>query len=110
MAAGCVTVPTYTTNTERDHTHIFENSGAAAVIVSNAKLARTVLHAVIRSSHARIVIGMEDLRAAQSGAYTAYSWHALIATHPTDRETAAAHTDSAREDRACLTYNTHGQT
>src|SRR3546814_4238734 len=73
MAAGCVTVPTYTTNTERDHTHIFENSGAAAVIVSNAKLARTVLPAVIRSSHARIVIGMEDLRAAQSGAYTAYS-------------------------------------
>jgi len=25
MAAGCVTVPTYTTNTERDHTHIIEN-------------------------------------------------------------------------------------
>src|SRR3546814_11071110 len=65
---------------------IIENSGAAAVIVSNAKLARTVLPAVIRSSHARIVIGMEDLRAAQSGAYTAYSWHDLIATHPTDPE------------------------
>ena len=25
MAAGCVTVPTYTTNTERDHQHIIEN-------------------------------------------------------------------------------------
>ena len=34
MAAGCVTVPTYTTNTERDHAHIIENSGAKAVIVS----------------------------------------------------------------------------
>src|SRR3546814_1478325 len=83
---------------------IIENSGAAAVIVSNAKLARTVLPAVIRSSHARIVIGMEDLRAAQSGAYTAYSWHDLIATHPTDPETAAAQTDFAREDLACLIY------
>jgi long-chain acyl-CoA synthetase len=34
MAAGCVTVPTYTTNTIRDHTHILTNSGARAVIVS----------------------------------------------------------------------------
>ena len=28
MAAGCVTVPTYTTNTTRDHAHILGNSGA----------------------------------------------------------------------------------
>ena len=34
MAAGCVTVPTYTTNTTRDHAHILGNSGARAVIVS----------------------------------------------------------------------------
>ncbi|WP_300536625.1 AMP-binding protein, partial [Sphingosinicella sp.] len=27
MAAGAITVPTYTTNTERDHLHILENSG-----------------------------------------------------------------------------------
>ena len=40
MAAGCVTVPAYTTNTTRDHTHILGNSGAKAVIVSNQKLAK----------------------------------------------------------------------
>jgi long-chain acyl-CoA synthetase len=40
MAAGLVTVPTYITNTERDHLHILENSGARAIVVSNAKLAR----------------------------------------------------------------------
>ena len=34
MAAGCITVPTYTTNTERDHQHILDNSGAKAVIVT----------------------------------------------------------------------------
>ena len=33
MAAGCITVPAYTTNTERDHQHILDNSGAKAVIV-----------------------------------------------------------------------------
>ena len=40
MAAGCVTVPTYTTNTTRDHQHILANSGASAVIVSTQKLAK----------------------------------------------------------------------
>ena len=43
MAAGCVTVPTYTTNTERDHQHILDDSGARAVIVSTQKLARTLV-------------------------------------------------------------------
>ena len=43
MAAGCITVPTYTTNTERDHHHIIENSGACAIIVSTEKLAKTLL-------------------------------------------------------------------
>jgi long-subunit acyl-CoA synthetase (AMP-forming) len=37
MAAGCVTVPTYTTNTERDHQHILDDSGAQAVIVSDGQ-------------------------------------------------------------------------
>ena len=45
MAAGCVTVPTYTTNTERDHQHILDDSGARAVIVSTQKLAKTLLPA-----------------------------------------------------------------
>src|SRR3954471_1335838 len=62
MAAGCVTVPTYTTNTERDHTHIIENSGAKAVIVSTSKLAKTLLPAAIRATDAKIVIGIEDIR------------------------------------------------
>src|SRR6478736_7580166 len=47
MAAGCVTVPTYTTNTTRDHSHILENSGARAVIVSTQKLTRNLAPAVL---------------------------------------------------------------
>src|SRR5437868_12978788 len=35
MAAGCVTVPTYTTNTVRDHAHVLGNSGARTLLVSN---------------------------------------------------------------------------
>ena len=57
MAAGCVTVPTYTTNTERDHTHILNDSGARAVIVSTAKLAKPLLPAAIRSNSCEHEIG-----------------------------------------------------
>ncbi len=104
MAAGCITVPTYTTNTERDHAHILENSGARAVIVSNAKLAKTLLPAVLRSSQARIVIGMEDLRIGQSGAVAFHQWDALIADHPTPPATAEAAATFKREDPACIIY------
>ncbi len=56
MAAGCVMVPTYTTNTERDHAHVLGNSGARAVIVSNQKLARNLIPAVITSTECHHVI------------------------------------------------------
>ncbi|MEN2785273.1 long-chain fatty acid--CoA ligase [Sphingomonas qilianensis] len=102
MAAGCVTVPTYVTNTERDHAHIIENSGARAVIVSNAKLARTLLPAAIRSSEAKIVIGIDDLRLTQG--LEGHSWHALIADHPTKAETAATKATFGRDDLACIIY------
>src|SRR3982750_1550971 len=65
MAAGCVTVPTYTTNTTRDHAHILGNSGARAVIVSQQKLAKNLVPAVLTSDDCRHIIGMEDIRAGQ---------------------------------------------
>ena len=65
MAAGCVTVPSYTTNTERDHQHVLDDSGARAVIVSTRKLAKVLLPAVIRSSSCERVIGIEPLPGGQ---------------------------------------------
>jgi long-chain acyl-CoA synthetase len=65
MAAGCVTVPTYTTNTTRDHAHVLGNSGARAVIVSNQKLAKNLVPAVLTSTECRHIIGIEEIRAGQ---------------------------------------------
>ena len=62
MAAGAISVPTYTTNTPRDHLHILENSGARAAIVSTAKLAQTLVPAVLQSSLCRDVIALEPIR------------------------------------------------
>ncbi|OAN65388.1 AMP-dependent synthetase/ligase [Sphingomonas sp. TDK1] len=104
MAAGCVTVPTYTTNTERDHQHILENSGACAVIVSNTKLAKTLLPAMLRSSAGRIVIGIDDVRLAQQGSLEFHDFHELIAAHPADPAATAAAVAFKREDLACIIY------
>ncbi|MFV0623890.1 AMP-dependent synthetase/ligase [Sphingomonas sp. ac-8] len=104
MAAGCVTVPTYVTNTQRDHQHIMENSGACAVIVSTAKLARTLIPAALHASIPEKIIGIEDVRLAQPGSVEFHSWHQLIADHPTSADSAAGQADFAREDLACIIY------
>ncbi|MBO9714878.1 long-chain fatty acid--CoA ligase [Sphingomonas sp.] len=104
MAAGCVTVPTYTTNTERDHLHILENSGASAVIVSTTKLARTLVPALLRVGCCRILIGIDEVRAGQPGQTDFHDWHKLIADHPAEPQVVAARADYRREDLACLIY------
>ena len=106
MAAGCVTVPAYVTNTERDHAHVLENSGARAVIVSDAKLAKALLPAVLRTDMARVVIGIEDLKMHQSGALEYHQWTGLaqgdakVAREAVNARMAAI----GRDDLACLIY------
>ncbi|HYE29745.1 MAG TPA: long-chain fatty acid--CoA ligase [Allosphingosinicella sp.] len=105
MAAGCVTVPAYTTNTERDHQHILDDSGARAVIVSTSKLARPLLPAAIRSNNCEHVIGIEPLPGRQVGNVEAHDWRALIAAHAPDVAGCAATAASVtRDDLACVIY------
>ncbi|WP_288412631.1 AMP-dependent synthetase/ligase [uncultured Sphingomonas sp.] len=105
MAAGCVTVPTYVTNTVRDHGHIIENSGACAIIVSTEKLARTVLPAALRTTQSsEKIITIEPMKTAQQGSLEFHDWHALIAKHLADPATVAAEADFGREDLACIIY------
>ena len=105
MAAGCITVPTYTTNTPADHQHILDNSGAKAVIVSDSKLAKNLIPSVISGSDADIVIGISDLRIGQSGDFDLHSWSDL--TKGTDKDVEDVAKQAAkitRDDVACLIY------
>jgi len=106
MAAGCVTVPTYTTNTERDHQHIMDDSGARAVIVSTQKLARTLMPAAIRSSACEHVLMIDGPLAGlgQTSNVRMHDWPALIAAEHTDPEACAASATFARGDLACIIY------
>src|SRR3954464_2198795 len=104
MAAGCVTVPTYTTNTERDHQHILDDSGARAVIVSTQKLAKALLPAAQRTSGCEHVISIEPLPGGQTSNIQYHDWAALIAAETPDVAACAAGADFQRGDLACLIY------
>ncbi|MGZ8997725.1 MAG: AMP-dependent synthetase/ligase, partial [Allosphingosinicella sp.] len=104
MAAGCTTVPTYTTNTERDHQHIIDDSGARAVIVSTPKLAKVLLPAAIKSSVCEHVIGIDKLPSGQEGNVQYHDWGALALEGTADVEACARGANFKREDLACIIY------
>jgi len=106
MAAGCITVPTYTTNTERDHAHILENSGARAAIVSKAKLAGPLVSAISQTDLCKHLVTMEEIRYAQTGNFAFHQWDSLL-----DGDAAAARNavherlaSVGRNDLACIIY------
>jgi long-chain acyl-CoA synthetase len=105
MAAGCVTVPTYTTNTSRDHAHILGNSGAKAVIVSTDKLARNLIPAVLTSNDCHHVIGIESIRVGQSPEWIkCHSWTKLAEGEGDAAAVEKFAADAKRADLACIIY------
>ena len=98
MAAGGISVPAYTTNTEDDHHHILTDSGSVAVIVSTADLARSLLAAVARTDTCHHVISMEPLESGQHSGFSLHNWDDLLRHEP-----ATPH-QGARTDTACLIY------
>src|SRR3954452_7293500 len=105
MAAGCITVPTYTTNTVRDHTHILENSGARAVIVSNQKLAKNLVPAALTSNDCHHIIGIEEIRAGQTPDWvTVHRWPDLTAGDADIDAVRRRIAGVGRDAIACLIY------
>ena len=105
MAAGCITVPTYTTNTTRDHSHILENSGARAVIVSNQKLATSLAPAVLMSSECHHFIAIDEMRRTQVPEdIHIHCWPDLIAGDADIEELKRQLQNVTRDTVACLIY------
>jgi long-chain acyl-CoA synthetase len=106
MAAGCVTTPAYITNTERDHVHVLGDSSARAAIVSNQKLAATLIPAVLRSTHVEHLIGIEPLRTGQLGGRTCHQWDDLLTGDPIGARAAVDQRMAgfSRERLACIIY------
>lgn len=106
MAAGCISVPTYITNTERDHAHILDNSGARAVFVANEKLLAPLVGAIARTGLAEHVIGIDDLHRKQASSVEYHAWDDLIAGDAAAARAAVVSriASISRADTACLIY------
>ena len=105
MAAGCITVPTYTTNTTRDHQHILNNSGAAAVIVSTQKLAKALIPAVLFASDCRHIISIDDIITGQSPDIAHFHHWVELVDRPSDIGALEKRMEKVgRDDTACLIY------
>ncbi len=105
MAAGCITVPAYTTNTADDHLHVLANSGARAAIVSTATLAERFLPAAARAPELESVIAIEAPEIRQSLGLSLHSWDEVLARANAGAGGGAAGiVEADREDTACLIY------
>jgi long-chain acyl-CoA synthetase len=106
MAAGCITVPAYTTNTERDHLHILDNSGARAVIVSTERLSGPLIPALMRSGHAELVIPIDGIRQFQGGNIACHMWKSMTQGDAVAARKAveARIAGIARDQTACIIY------
>ncbi len=106
MAAGLVTVPAYTTNTERDHAHVLENSGARAVIVGDARLAKPLLPAVLQTDAMAHLIAIESFKLPQLGETRCHEWAALVTGDAAAARAAVAARVAGigRDALACLIY------
>ncbi|RJX69256.1 long-chain fatty acid--CoA ligase [Altererythrobacter sp. N1] len=106
MAAGCITVPAYTTNTERDHVHILDNSGARAVIVSNDKLSIPLIPAILHTGLAEHLIAIDSVRPHQSGNHTIHNWASMLEGDAAEARKAVERriAEIGRGDTACIIY------
>ncbi len=106
MAAGCITTPAYTTNTQADHCHILDDCGARAVVVGNPKLTKALFPAIIKSGHADHVIAIDKVPSAQSSGFDLHQWDDMTAGDPAEARKAvdARIAGFNREDMACIIY------
>ncbi len=103
MAIGAVTVPAYVTNTETDHLHILNDSGASAAIVSTKRLAKYLLPAAQRAAAIKFVISIDDVDDLWADGIDILSWKNCLET--TNTESIKDHAAQWSElDTACIIY------
>ena len=104
MAAGAITVPAYTTNTEADHLHILENSGAKGAIVSSRRLAERLIPAAHQAPEMRFVVAMDPPEIRQHLTIDLYPWDDVQKNGDGNYDPVVESTRLKRNDTACIIY------
>jgi len=105
LRAGGINVPAYTTNTEDDHLHLLTDSGATIVVVSNDKLAKTLLPAIKKANDVELLLTIDELRGGDDLGIETISFDEALALgeklpEPTENPAETLSLD----DLACLIY------
>ncbi len=105
MAAGGISVPTYTTNTPEDHAHILKDSGATMAIVSTAALARPFFQAARRFKGMKRVVVMADPGDIDVGHVALATWDDALSSGASGADAVVAAAEKIDRDAlACLIY------
>jgi long-chain acyl-CoA synthetase len=101
MAVRAISVPAYITNGVADHRHLLTDSGAKAVILSNAGLAEKILPAAKDAGSVGFAIAMEAVECGDSE-IAIHLWDDLLARY--DGSTAPDTESIGSDETACLIY------
>jgi long-chain acyl-CoA synthetase len=101
MAVRAISVPAYITNGVADHRHLLTDSGAKAIILSNAGLAEKILPAAKDAGSVRFAIAMEAVDAGDSK-IAIHLWDDLLDRY--DGSTAPEAESIGSDETACLIY------
>jgi long-chain acyl-CoA synthetase len=105
MANGAITVPAYITNSEADHLHILDNSGAKGVVVSTRKLAQRLLPAALHCPDVRFVLCIDDFELDQRTELEIIPWREAMERGDRDHTNVRAAAQKLRaSDTACIIY------
>ncbi len=105
MAAGAITVPAYTTNSENDHHFVLNDSGAKGLVISTRALAKCALPAAMRAPATEFAICLETPDPVPGQGLRIYTWEEALEK---GRELADDVREFAqrpeRSDTCCLIY------
>lgn len=105
MAAGAITVPAYITNTQDDHRHLIEDSGAKAAIVSSAKLLDRLLGAAVKTGTMEDIISIEMPDIDQHVGVNLHLWKDILQTGAAAEDTIISQAKLLKRDQtACIIY------
>ncbi len=105
MAAGAITVPAYTTNTEAEHLHVLRNTEACGVIVSTRRIAAPLLRAAAQCPFIRFIIAIEAPQPPPDLGVPLYTWQDVIARGDTHHANIVAEAQAIKPtDPACIIH------
>ncbi len=105
MAAGAITVPAYSTNTQADHRHVIENSAAKGAILSGGQIAERFLPAADAAPDMEFAVAMGEIHAPGLKSLNIHEWSAVLAQGEKGHQNIIEEARQLRRDEtACIIY------